>query len=111
MRTEPQGPQIVQLDFANKFNYLTLAVSALTGLWAFYVQFKQTMTRGETFGRNFNVIEHQFGAEHREAFGEDKKLSKYGYPDMGNNIYSDLLPYKDWITINNAQRCHENFIT
>ena len=28
---------------------------------------------------------------------------------MGNNIYSDLLSYKDWVKINNAQRCHENF--
>ena len=28
---------------------------------------------------------------------------------MGNNIYADLLSYKDWVKINNAQRCHENF--
>ena len=34
-------------------------------------------------------------------------MSKYGYPDMGNNLYADLLPYKDWVKINNAQRCHE----
>ena len=26
---------------------------------------------------------------------------------MGSNIYSDLLPYKDWLLINNAIRCHE----
>ena len=42
--------------------------------------------------------------------GEDTKLSKYGYPDMGNNIYSDQLPYKDWVMLNNAQRCHDNFV-
>ena len=28
---------------------------------------------------------------------------------MGNNLYADELPYKDWIKVNNAQRCHENF--
>ena len=44
---------------------------------------------------------------HRESFGENSKLNKYGYPDMGNNIYADQLPYKDWVRINNAQRCHE----
>lgn len=26
---------------------------------------------------------------------------------MGNNLYADLLPYKDWVAFNNAQRCHE----
>ena len=26
---------------------------------------------------------------------------------MGNNLYADLLPYKDWFTMNNAQRMHE----
>ncbi len=27
---------------------------------------------------------------------------------MGNNLYADLLPYKDWVTLNNAQRMHES---
>ena len=26
---------------------------------------------------------------------------------MGNNLFADLLPYKDWMTVNNAQRMHE----
>ena len=29
---------------------------------------------------------------------------------MGNNIYSDLLSYSDWVKINNAQRCHEQLV-
>ena len=69
------------------------------------------MTRAETFGRNYAIIDNKYGPMHKEAFGEDQKISKYGYPDMGNNIYSDMLPYKDWALLNNAQRCHENFIT
>ena len=60
------------------------------------------MIRGKTFGRNHAVIEDKYGEVHRKEMGEHTKVSKYGYPDMGNNIYSDLLPYKDWITINNA---------
>jgi len=27
---------------------------------------------------------------------------------MGNNIFADLLPYKDWVKMNNAQRMHES---
>ena len=42
--------------------------------------------------------------------GENTKLSGYGYPDMGNNVYSDELPYSDWFKINNAQRCHESSV-
>jgi uncharacterized membrane protein YecN with MAPEG domain len=29
---------------------------------------------------------------------------------MGNGVYSQRLPYKDWYAFNNAQRCHQNFI-
>ena len=30
---------------------------------------------------------------------------------MGNNLFSDLLPYKDWVRINNGQRAHENLVS
>ena len=30
---------------------------------------------------------------------------------MGNNLYADCLDYKDWVSLNNAQRCHENMYT
>ena len=86
-----------------------MGICGFTGLWAFWVQFKNTRVREQTFGRNFEVIEEKYGDIHREALGKDTRISKFGYPDMGNNIYSDELPYKDWIRVNNAQRCHENF--
>ena len=72
---------------------------------------KTGKVRKETFGRNYEIIEEKFGDIHKKELGLDTYISKYGYPDMGNNIYSDLLPYKDWIRINNAQRCHENMVT
>eukprot|EP00355_Strombidium_rassoulzadegani_P001037 CAMPEP_0168610762 /NCGR_PEP_ID=MMETSP0449_2-20121227/1968_1 /TAXON_ID=1082188 /ORGANISM="Strombidium rassoulzadegani, Strain ras09" /LENGTH=68 /DNA_ID=CAMNT_0008651105 /DNA_START=167 /DNA_END=373 /DNA_ORIENTATION=+ len=68
------------------------------------------MIRGRTFKRNFDMVEEKYGEEHRKAFGEDKQLSKFGYPDLGNNIYSDCLPYNDWVQLNNGQRCHENLV-
>ena len=110
MRANPTGPQALELDLLTKYNYYTMGVCGAMGLWAFWVQMKTGKVRKETFGRNFEIIEEKFGEMHTKELGPDTKLSKYGYPDMGNNIYSDLLPYKDWIRINNAQRCHENMV-
>ena len=47
------------------------------------------MTRQATFGRNEVLLHKKFGELHKEAFGPETKLNKYGYPDMGNNIYAD----------------------
>ena len=58
--------------------------------------------RKETFGRNMNILDSGLGKIHRESMGEDTHISKFGFPDIGNNIYSDYLPYKDWIKVNNA---------
>ena len=68
------------------------------------------MVRGETFGRNFIDVEREYKGTHEKEVGKDIKMSKFGYPDMGNNRYSDVLSYKDWIKINNAQRCHEHMV-
>ena len=105
-----ESPQNLQIDFASKFNYYTLAVCGLTGMWAFHVQMKNTKVRGETFARNYAVINDKYGGMHKEQLGSTTSINKYGYPDVGNNLYSDLLPYADWIRINNAQRCHENMV-
>ena len=68
-----------------------------------------------TFGKNYALIQAKYAEIHKEQLADDKsqqpadvEISKYGYPDMGNNLYSDELPYKDWVKVNNAQRCHEN---
>ena len=88
----------------------TFALCGFTGMWAFHVQMKTTKVRGETFGRNYSVIDEKYGETHRKEMGDNMKINKHGYPDLGNNLYSDLLPYGDWIKINNAQRCHENYV-
>ena len=64
---------------------------------------KVTNTRKETFGKNYSVITHHYAAKHAEVFGENSKISEYGYPDMGCGIFGDLLSYPDWVKINNAQ--------
>ena len=56
--------------------------------------------RKETFGRHYALLEEKYGAVHREVLGTP--VNKYGYPDIGNNLYADLLPYRDWVRINNS---------
>ena len=80
----------------------TFAICGFTGAWAFNVQMKNTKARAETFGKNYEIINDKYGETHRKELGEHTKINKYGYPDIGNNLYSDLLPYGDWIKINNA---------
>ncbi len=46
--------------------------------------------------------------EHKRAFGT--AMDATGYPDMGSGRYAQLLPYKDWVEFNNAQRGHYNMI-
>eukprot|EP00607_Mallomonas_marina_P008497 CAMPEP_0182416644 /NCGR_PEP_ID=MMETSP1167-20130531/1008_1 /TAXON_ID=2988 /ORGANISM="Mallomonas Sp, Strain CCMP3275" /LENGTH=164 /DNA_ID=CAMNT_0024589601 /DNA_START=14 /DNA_END=505 /DNA_ORIENTATION=- len=50
----------------------------------------------------------QLQEEHKKHFSEG--IQKFGYPDMGNGRYSQLLPYQDWVNFNNAQRSHYNMI-
>ena len=100
--------QSLSLNLFSKFNYYTIGVFGLTTLYAFHVQFKNMTVRKQTFGRNFELIDEKYGKTHEEAF-PGCKLSKLGYPDMGNNIYSDLLSYSDWLKVNNGQRCTEHF--
>lgn len=60
----------------------------------------------EEFLSNPKVKELQ--DEHKKAFGT--AIQKEGYPDMGSGVYSQLLPYTNWVTFNNAQRAHYNMI-
>ena len=53
-------------------------------------------------------LEKNFGDEHKKEFGTT--VPKQGYPDQGRGRYSQKLPYKAWFELNNAQRCHQNFL-
>lgn len=98
----PTGPTSFEFPPIRKAYYFSiLLTSALLGI-NFYSGMLVTKVRAETFGRNLAVAEAKYGEAHRQAFGEDTKLNKYGYPDMGGNLYADLLPYKDWVKLNNA---------
>lgn len=53
----------------------------------------------------------QFSKEHKEAFGDSKKLPVgEGYPDTGSGRYCLKLPYAQWFKFNVAQRLHLNFL-
>ena len=93
--------QVFELKLT-KFHHHALFVGALVGVCSFYLQMQNTGIRSQTFTKNYALIEAKFGEEHRQALGADQKINKYGYPDIGNNLYSELLPYRDWVKVNNA---------
>ena len=88
------GPTVADLTpyLTKTHNWTMLWGAAILGL-GFYSGVLVTLTRKDTFKRNYGIIERKYGEAHREAFGEDTKINRFGYPDMGNNLYGDLLPY------------------
>ena len=104
---EPRGPTVFTVRALGKTHYFALLGCTGIMMVNFYSSMLVTKTRKETFGRNYAIIEKHFATLHTEALGPDAKINKLGYPDMGNNLYSQKLPYQDWVKINNAQRQHE----
>jgi len=102
------GPSVVDLtSLLKKTHNWTLFYGAVILGLGFYSSVVVTMTRKDVFSRNYGHLERKYGEAHRKAFGPDAKINLLGYPDMGNNLFSDLLPYSDWVKLNNAQRMHE----
>ncbi|KRW99077.1 hypothetical protein PPERSA_11678 [Pseudocohnilembus persalinus] len=62
--------------------------------------------RSKFFSKDFMK---QFEAEHKRHFTSDITKSD-GYPDMGNGLYGQKLPYDQWREFNQAQRVHYNFL-
>ena len=62
-----------------KYHYHALLVSSFIGknyshinfkgLTGFFVQFKNTLTRKDTFTRNYTVLDKALGKEHKDAMG------------------------------------------
>ena len=62
--------------------------------------------RSKVFTEDF--MKTNFGQEHKALTGED--IGKGGYPDTGSGYYSSKLNYEQWLTMNNGQRAHMNFV-
>ena len=89
-------------------NYgLVLLSSVAIAIQCFLVGF--TVAEGKRI-KYFNqeFLEKNFGDEHKKEFGTS--VPKFGYPDHGSGRYSQKLSYKAWFVLNNAQRCHQNFL-
>ena len=107
MKATPRGPTVFEFPPMRKGVYFSCFLMGGVLMANFFSGWMCIIARSQTFGRNAAALEAEFGEVHRQAFGENAKLHKLGYPDMGCNIYADILPYKDWYRLNNAQRCHE----
>ena len=53
-----------------------------------------------------------FVLDHIKAFGPSAENPHLlaGFPDQGNGLYADKLPYKQWYELNNSIRVHHNFV-
>lgn len=88
-------------------HYSVIFLSGVLAAQSLFMQIATTRRRAETFEKNLPLIEFRYAEEHKKALGDDAKINKFGYPDMGNGLYGDALPYKDWVRMNNTQRAHQ----
>ncbi len=38
-------------------------------------------------------------------------MSRLGFPDNGNNRFSDVLPYADWVKVAGAETARDKFVS
>jgi len=83
-----------------------LSIAAI-GIQCIVIGFIASMgNRKKMFTQEF--MEQHFGEDHWKAFGT--RITKDGYPDMGNGRYAQRLSYEDWYNFNNGQRAHYNSV-
>ena len=87
------------------YGLVVLAASALAVEYWLTPLIWVAPVRKEVFNQQY--LEKNFGQVHRLEVGA--ALPGNGYPDHGNGRYSQLLPYKDWLDLNNAYRIYQNF--
>ena len=88
LKAQPTGSTVFEFPPIRKAHYMSLLLGASILAVNFYSGILCTKIRGKTFGKNLAVIQDKYGESHKKAFGDDTKINKYGYPDMGNNLYS-----------------------
>ena len=96
----------MHIDLPDNYGYVLLA-SVCVALQCYLVGF--TIAQGKRrkyFTKEF--LDQNFGEEHKKEF--NTSVPQQGYPDHGSGRYSQKLPYKAWFELNNAQRCHQNFL-
>eukprot|EP01097_Dermamoeba_algensis_P002174 TRINITY_DN1869_c0_g1_i1.p1 TRINITY_DN1869_c0_g1~~TRINITY_DN1869_c0_g1_i1.p1 ORF type:complete len:178 (-),score=15.30 TRINITY_DN1869_c0_g1_i1:607-1140(-) len=79
-----------------------IVTSALMGFQCVLTGFTVGSYRRKFFNKNF--FKTNFPELKEEEYPEG------GYPDMGSGRYAAKLSHGDWVTFNNAQRAHYNYI-
>ena len=70
IKSTAKGPTVIELGpYLNKYHLRTLFFGGCVLGLGFYSSVLVTMTRKETFKRNFALIEQKYGEKHRAAFG------------------------------------------
>jgi len=85
------------IEISSEFSWV-LIVAALQGLQLILIGFSipRKLFSKEFFADKFPKV--------------DYKRFRGGYPDMGNGRFAAGLEFEDWVSFNNAQRAHYNYI-
>eukprot|EP00742_Colponemidia_sp_Colp-10_P001525 GILJ01001636.1.p1 GENE.GILJ01001636.1~~GILJ01001636.1.p1 ORF type:complete len:193 (+),score=22.17 GILJ01001636.1:46-579(+) len=95
---------MVSVEVSPDFGWVIVGASSIA-LHCFLQGFPIGGLRRKFFDEKFLS---KWADQHKKHFGTAP--AKGGYPDMGNGIYSQQLPYDQWVIFNNAQRAHHNYL-
>jgi len=85
-----------------------IACGSLLALEFLWIEKCREKAREETFEKNIAIIYKNYYKTHYSHFNAN--LSVKGFPDDGNNKYSEFLKYKDWLKIAGPETAKNKFI-
>ena len=90
----------ISFEVPDEYPITVLGLLILSMMCALSARFIVIPPRLDAFMRS-NFMTENFEKEH-DKHVTDQKVSTIGFPDTGSGRYSDKLPYKAWVTFNNA---------
>ncbi len=90
----------ISFEVPDEYPITVLGCLFLSLLCAVSARFVVIPPRVEAFAKSKFMTE-KFEEEHDKHI-KDQKVNIAGFPDTGSGRYSDKLPYKSWVTFNNA---------
>ena len=90
----------ISFDVPDEYPITVLGCLILSMMCGLSARFVVIPPRLDAFMRS-NFMAEKFADEH-DKHVKDQKVSVAGFPDTGSGRYSDQLPYKSWVSFNNA---------
>lgn len=90
---------------SDPYNKYALILTLLTVIYPFVLGFWTMRVRISLLDKK--ILKKELGDLHKKYM---LKPGAWGYPDMGNGLYSDVLSYEAWYKWNLAMRLHMNTV-